>query len=129
MLKANMKFSELSYIPNNAIIIIGFEKFYNKLDDEHKKTFQNILIENSEESKLNFIVFDVPAALKKYEYDEWYKKSIDNSNGIWIGPGISQQFLIKTMSISAAISSVDIEYGVIIKNGSASTFKMINEIK
>ena len=127
--KNNFNYKKISFISNSMIFIIGFEKFYNKLDDDHKKKLQKILLDNSEFPKINFVLVDVPSGFKKFEYEDWYKKSFDNSNGIWVGPGLGQQFLIKTVSASNAISSVSLEYGVIIKNGTARAFKLINEFK
>ena len=86
-------------------------------------------MDNSEFPKINFVLVDIPSGFKKFEYEDWYKKSFDNSNGIWVGPGLGQQFLIKAVSVSNAISSVSLEYGVIIKNGTARAFKLINEFK
>ena len=125
--KNGMNYKKISYISNSLVVIIGFDRFYSKLDDDHKKKFQKIITDNSEYPKIGFVLIDVPSSFKKYEYDDWYKKSFDSSNGIWVGPGLGQQFLIKAVSASNALSSVSLNYGVIIKNGTANAFKLINE--
>ena len=72
---------------------------------------------------------DLPASFKKYEYDDWYKSNFDTSNGIWIGPGVGQQFVIKVTTQLSSYSNITKEYGVFVKNGAASIIKLINEIK
>ena len=125
----NMNYKSIDYFTNNLIVIIGFEKFYGKLDDEHKKSLHKIFADNKEKPKISFVFFDLPSVFKKYESEEWYKNNYDNTNGIWIGPGLGQQFVIKAISVSSSLSTLTPEYGIVIKKGNAATVKVINEIK
>ncbi len=122
-------YRSIASIPNNLIVIIGFEKFYNKLDDDHKKMFQKILTSNKEEPKMNFVYFDIPSSFKKYEYEDWYKQSMDTSNAIWIGPGVGQQFLVKITNSLSSFSAIDKDHANVVVNGAATIVKLINEIK
>jgi S-DNA-T family DNA segregation ATPase FtsK/SpoIIIE len=122
-------YRSVSSIPNNLVVIIGFEKFYSKLDDDHKKIFQKILTSNKEEPKMNFVYFDVPGSFKKYEYEEWYKQSMDTTNAVWVGPGVGQQFLVKISNSLSSYSAIDKEHAMVVQNGNALIVKLINEIK
>ena len=125
--KNNMNVRVLKDIPNKMFVIVGFEKFFEKLDDEHKKIFKDILKHNKEALKINFIFVDIPSSFKKYEYDEWYKSNFDTDDGIWIGFGVTQQFVIKLSLQSAKFSNIDSEYAVIVKNGMPIMIKLMNE--
>ena len=125
----NMNFRSVKNMPNYVIFIIGFGKFFGKLDDDHKKIFKEILSHNKEYPKINFILVDIPSGFKKYEYEEWYKGNFDPNNGIWIGPGLSQQFVLKTITQSASLSTIALNYAVVIKDGIPTIVKLINEIK
>lgn len=127
--KNNMNTKSLKDIPNNLCVVIGLEKFYNKLDDEHKKVFKEILVHNKESLKINFVFIDIPAGFKKFEYEEWYKSNFDNDDGIWIGPGITQQFVIKLLVQLSKFSNIDEEYGIVVKNGMPTIIKLINQYK
>ena len=111
------------------VFIIGISKFIDSLDDEHRNIFREIVNNNKETLKINFVFCDVPSNYKKYEYEEWYKNNVNNSNGIWIGSGIGNQFVIKTSIAPSGVSSIDNEYAVVVKNGMPIVVKVINEIK
>ena len=123
----NNNIKELKDVPNTVCVILGIEKFYGKLDEEHKKIFKEILSFNREVLKINFIFIDIVGSFKKYEYEEWYKTNVDNDDGIWLGFGVSQQSVIKILLQSSKISSIDKDYCVLIQNGMPTVIKYINE--
>ena len=114
---------------NGLCVVIGLEKFFSKLDDEHKTMFKEILKNNKEALKLTFVFIDIPSSFKKYEYEEWYKNNFDMDDGIWIGSGVTQQYVIKLSTQPAKISNIDGEHAVVVKNGIPRVIKLINEIK
>ncbi|MBQ4634068.1 MAG: type VII secretion protein EssC [Bacilli bacterium] len=119
----------LSSIPNIFVTIIGVDKFFSKLDDDHKKAMQKIILDNKEEPKINFAFIDSAGSFKKYEYEEWYKNGLDNSNGIWVGPSFSQQFVLRASTQNAKHSAITEENACILKNGNIAIAKLINKIK
>ena len=125
----NMNYRSIKNLPNTLVMVIGFEKFYKKLDDDHKKALQKIMTDNKEESKINFVFIDIPSAFKKYEYEEWYKSCMETTNGIWVGPGLGQQFVLKVTTSLSSYSAISKEYGININNGASHIAKLINEIK
>ena len=125
----NMNTRSLKELPNNFCIIIGVGKFLNKLDEDHKNAFIQILLNQRDALKMNFLFIDVPSAFKKYEYDEWYKTCINLNEGLWIGKGVTQQYLLKTLIQPSGISNIEKDYGVVIKNGMPTIIKLINEVK
>lgn len=127
--KNDMNLKSISAVNRNCIVILGIEKFLNKLDDEHKEMFTKILKNQKEVLKLTFIFIDIPAAFKKYEYEEWYKECINSNDGIWIGSGITSQYTIKLSTQPNKINTIENDYAVVVKNGIPSIVKIVNEIK
>ncbi|MBQ2872657.1 MAG: type VII secretion protein EssC [Bacilli bacterium] len=125
----NMNIRSLKNISNNLCVVIGFEKFYNKLDEEHKIMFKEILSHNKESLKINFVFIDIVSGFKKFEYEEWYKNCFDTDDGIWIGAGVTQQYVIKLLIQPSKLSNIDNEYGIVVKNGMPTLIKLINQIK
>ena len=79
--------------------------------------------------KINFVFVDVPSSFKKYEYEEWYKSNFDLDDGIWIGFGVTQQFVIKLNLQTAKLSNIDNEHAIVVKNGMPMLIKLVNEFK
>ena len=125
----NMNPKALKGIANSVVVVFGIDKFMSKLDDEHKNIFKEILTNNKETLKINFIFIDIPGSFKKFEYDDWFKTSVNSNEGIWIGGGVTQQYLLKTTVQPSSISNIDNEFGVSIKAGVPTVVKLINEIK
>ncbi len=122
----NMNLRSLNDAKSNIVVIVGFDKFFNKLDDEHKTLFKEILDHQREVLKLTFVFIDIPASFKKYEYEEWYKNDINNNDGIWIGNGVNGQYTIKLSIQPNGIGSIGDEYAVVVKNGMPTVIKFIN---
>ncbi len=127
LISNNMNIKSLSEIKNNLAVIVGFDKFYNKLDEEHKTIFKEILDNQREVLKLTFVFIDIPSSFKKYEYEEWYKNNINNNDGIWVGKGIGSQYTIKISIQPSGINAIDDDYAVVVKNGMPTVIKTINE--
>ena len=88
-----------------------------------------ILLNQRDALKMNFLFIDVPSAFKKYEYEEWYKNTINNLDGLWIGVGITSQYSIKLNIQPNGINTIGADYLVAVKNGMPTIVKFINEIK
>lgn len=80
-------------IHNHICIIIGIEKFINKLSNG-KDEFYEML--KKVENMYSVIIMDNAAKIKAYQYDMWYKNYISGDTGIWVGNGVDTQYLITT---------------------------------
>ena len=116
-------------ISNNFIVIVGYDKFLSKLDDEHKNTFFEVLKNQKEILKITFALIDIPSAFKKYEYDEWYKECVNGNDGLWIGSGVTNQYTVKLSIQPNKINTIENEYAIVVKNGMPTIAKIVNEIK
>lgn len=111
-------------------VIIGFDKFMNLLSEEDKNNFVNVLTKSKESLKVHFIFIDIPGAYKSYEFETWYKSSINNGSGLWIGDGFADQFLIKpTKVIQDYYEVIGNNYGYIVENGQVKFIKVIEKFE
>lgn len=123
-IKNNSNIKSLKGINNSLCVIIGIEKFMDKLDEEHINIFKEIINHNK-----NFVFIDVPSWFKKFEYEEWYKNNVDTDDGLWIGSGVVQQYALKILIQPAGIANIENDFGIVLKNGMPTVVKLINEIK
>ena len=111
-----------------TIILAGFSKIMARVNDEIKKRFFELLKSVKDTEQFTYIFVDRVDNLKKLEYDEWYKKVIQNNYGIWIGNGVADQNLIKTnIGFKKVNNEVPNGYGIVIKNTKTSLVKLISD--
>ena len=79
----------------------------------------------------SFVIIDNASKLKNHEYDEWYKEYVSGDTGIWIGNGISDQYLINVNTANKeVINSCGDSFGYVIKQEEPYLIKLFrNETK
>ena len=75
------------------------------------------------------IMLDDASKIKSYLYDSWVTSIINNTEGIWIGKGLSDQGVFRLSSITKQMS-IDLKnnMGYYINEGSATLCKLIDFI-
>lgn len=110
-------------------VIIGFDKFISSLSKEDKDNFINILNKAKETLKVHFVFIDIPSGFKPYEFEAWYKASINPSSGLWVGDGFAEQYLIKpTKVIQDYYAIIGNNYGYIVENGQVKFIKILEKM-
>ena len=75
---------------------------------------------------INIVIADDYKKIKKYEYDSWYRMIQNDTDGIWIGTGLSDQNLFKLSKITKEMSSTyKNNFGFVITDGRADLIKTI----
>lgn len=114
--------NNLSKKRQNVCIILGIDKFLVNVES-------GILLDlrKAEELKnYTFIIADSVFKLKNHEYDDWYKAYITKDSGIWIGNGISDQYLIRLNSGNRnLVNNCGESFGYIVKQEEAVLVKLI----
>ena len=112
------------------IIINGFEAFTSYLTGKSPEML-SLIFANGQGISLHFILLDPVRNFKgiQIKNDEWYqayKAKISGSDGIWLGSGIRNQYVLN----SNASADVSDEFGYLVVNGKViSCAKMLNELK
>ena len=110
-----------------TVIMAGFSRIIMRIDESLKKQFFDLLKTIKETCQFTYIIVDRVDNLKKLEYDEWYKKVIQNNYGIWIGSGIADQTLIKTnIGFKKINNEIPDGFGVVVKNTKTNLVKLIS---
>ncbi len=106
----------------NICIIIGIDKFLLNIGT----SISNDLKRAEELKNYSFILVDNAFKLKNHEYDDWYKNYVSKDNGIWVGNGISDQYLIRLNSSNRnLINNCGNSFGYIIKQEEATIIKLL----
>ena len=115
-IKENIGLKTVLYFQN-------FNKFKLKLDNMKLEDFTKE-IKNSE--NISLLIADDYKKLKKAEFDTWYRNIQNDTDGIWIGTGLSDQNLFKLSKLTKEMSSTyKNNFGFVIRDGRAELFKTI----
>ena len=110
--------------------IIGIESFKNKLSDDNKLKFGELFNNAKDLGIINFIIVDSIDKIKKIELESWYKNCVINTNGIWVGNGITDQFTLKiNQKIPELKEDIPYNFCFVIERGRPKYIKYIEEIK
>ena len=122
--KCNTKFS-FDTVKHNLYCFIGIDSLiqYTQFNDSSvDKFFDDLTIRNNS----SIMIIDSVQQVKSKEFDEWYKQYIINSDGLWIGSGITEQFVLKyNQSGTKLNNNCDMDFGYVIKNGNAKFIKLL----
>ena len=107
---------------HNICIIIGIDKFLTNIGT----SILPDLMKAEELKNYTFIVVDSVFKLKNHEYDDWYKAYITKDTGIWVGNGISDQYIIRLNSSNRnLVNNCGDSFGYLIKQEEAMLIKLI----
>ena len=113
---------------DTTLIINGFSKLLLRITDDVKKRFIECLKNVKDIGKFSNIIVDRVDNLKKLEYDEWYKRVVQNNYGIWVGNGIADQTLIKTnIGFKKINNEIPVGFGIVVKNTKTNLVKLITD--
>jgi len=126
--------SELSKIDINKtdykdslFIISGINSLIENLSPENKLLLPNLFNKINKISKFNYILLEQTNDIKKIEYESWYKDTINNTRGIYLGNGIDNQMTIKLSKITRDLrEEIPEDFGYAVVKGKAFLIKLIN---
>ena len=114
---------------NYIYFILGIGELKNMVSKEAREVLNHLFsaIETYPNSK--FIFIDLYASLKNVQIEPWYKGTIDNSCGIWLGAEAGSQMAINITNLSLEDRSLNYEdMGFVVDGGKGVPIKhMIDE--
>lgn len=119
-----VKLKEYKVVKNQLIIIYGFDKFMNKLNN--KPLFEKLISNLKENERFRIILIDDANKIKNFGYESWYTSAFSNSDGIWIGKGIADQSIFKIGTIKKEyLEEFKNNYGLVVSDGIPVITKLI----
>ena len=106
-----------------VIIINSISKLMNKV--EMSSTVSDLFDTFKTMTKTHILVIDEAAKMKDLAYEAWFTK-IDAGEGVYIGPGVDAQNVLKVTSFSKELSQqLPKNYGFYIKEGNYHIIKLL----
>lgn len=118
--------TSLQNFSKTTYIILGVSNFISRISEENKTALGEALTSSKDYHVDNYILVDNSDKLKGFAYEAWYKNSVDDSQGVWIGNGISDQYSIKLLSTPRELrEEIPEGFGYVVKNGKATLVKLV----
>ena len=114
--------------PPLQCIIIGLGSFIEKLSSENKTKVAELFNNGKDLEIIDYIIVDSVDKIKSLEYESWFKNCINTNNGIWIGNGINEQFMLKiTQRITDMKEEAPDNFCFVIKRGKPVYVKYVEK--
>ena len=112
------------------VLINGITTLKNKLKEENKSKLGDLFQKASDLGIMNFIIIESIDNIRKLEIEQWYKNTVNTSNGIWIGNGINDQFSLRiTQKTKDITSNIEDNFCIVLKRGKPVLVKMLEDFK
>ncbi len=122
----NYEKSVLNNSSHNIIIIIGITNLLSRITPEKKAEFTKALSALKDLGTYHIVYIENQDKLKQQAYENWYKSSVDNSNGIWLGSGVLDQYCLKLATSPRELrEELKPGYGVLIEKGKPFVTKLL----
>ncbi|MCM1114549.1 MAG: type VII secretion protein EssC [Clostridium sp.] len=123
---ANMDAAFLNDFEERLIVIVGMDKLVNRLDDTGKDRLFAMLFKGQALYKVHFIVLDSQSYFSTVNYTDWYKTHIQGNDGIYIGDGFADQYLLKANKHSNSFyEEIGNDFGYLLNKGKATLVKFL----
>ena len=80
--------------------LMGIGVLKDKLSDNNRDLIDKIFTDVNRYENSIFLFVDDYASIKKIQIEEWYRSSVDNTYGMWLGPGAGEQMAISISTLS-----------------------------
>ncbi len=124
---ASRDVSVLEKYGERVYVIIGFKKLMDILSEDGKDKLTTLIEKTEPIYRMHYVFADSLSQFNGYNYDAWFKKHISGVDGMWIGDGVADQYLIKAGKITSELyEEIGTEYGYSITRGKATLAKLLN---
>jgi S-DNA-T family DNA segregation ATPase FtsK/SpoIIIE len=109
-----------------ALVIASFTALREQLAQPELDMLASILEKSDVSMGLEVIIFDAASNVAGYAYEPWAKRNLSTGTGIWLGNGISDQFVLKPATMSSDMyKEVGEGFGYVLAKGKARVAKLL----
>lgn len=124
---ANMDTSVLDKYDEKVYILVGLKRFVDQLTTDGKDKFSTLLEKAEHFYKIRFIIAESVSQWNGFSYDAWYKRNITGTDGVWVGDGVADQYMLKVNKVTSDLyEEVGSEYGYLITRNRPTLIKLLS---
>ncbi len=124
---ANLDSTVLDGFGEQTFLILGFKKLYDQLSRDGQDKLSTLLEKAEPIYKMHFVLAESISRLNSFNYDGWYKRHVANADGIWIGDGVADQYVLKINKVTSNLyDEIGDAYGYMIQKGKPTLVKLLS---
>lgn len=107
-------------------VITGYQTILDSLTADGKDKLQTLLEKAEPEYSMRFILCDGAAALKAHTAAPWYKRHISGTDGVWVGDGVSEQYVLRIGKVTNDLyAELAPHFGYAVQRGKPTLIKLL----
>ncbi len=123
---ANLDATSLDAFEEQSYMIVGFKKLFDQLSKDGQDKLRTLLEKAEPIYKMHFVIVESVSNLNTFNYDGWYKRHVANGDGVYIGDGVADQYVLKINKITSNLyDEVGDAYGYEIHKGKPTLIKLL----
>ena len=124
---AKMDPSALDGFERKVIVLMGFKRLFNRLSADGQEKLSLILAKTETMYKLHFVIVEGLSELNSFNYEEWYKKHLKGDEGVWVGDGVADQYLLKISKVTSDLyAEIGDVYGYVVNRNRPTLVKLLS---
>lgn len=107
-------------------ILQGYSDIFNQLTSDGRDKLKVLLEKNEPEYAVHFVICDEAGDMSIRTVEPWYKKHCSHGNGVWVGSGIADQYILKLTNTDRELrKEITPDFGYVVNNGVHSMAKLV----
>lgn len=137
MVKRNNTYKDAKLAPESlegfersVIVLVGYKRFFSQLSADGQEKMNLVLLKAESIYKLHFIIVDAISNAGSYNYEDWFKRQISGSDGIWVGDGLADQYMLKINKLTNDLyEEIGDEYGYVLHRSRPTLVKLLSSME
>mgnify|MGYP005762473009 CR=1 FL=1 len=107
-------------------VITGLQSILDSLTDDGREKLNALLEKGELAYNMRFLLCENIKAMSEFTSAAWYRRHVSGSEGIWVGDGIADQYLLKIGKIANHLySELPPNFGYVVKKGRPVLVKLV----
>lgn len=126
---AQMAPESLDAFERRVIVFVGYKRFFSRLTPDGQDKMNLVLLKAEAIYKLHFVIVDALSDFSAYTYEEWFKRQISGADGVWIGDGIADQYMLKVSKVTNELyEEIGNDYGYVLNRNRQTLIKLLSSV-
>lgn len=118
----------LAQFDERVVIILGMKRLAEQLTADGADKLKALLDKGEAIYKVHFVIAENVSQYSSFSMENWYKKHINGAEGIWVGDGFADQYVIRAGKLSSDLyQEIGDSFGYVVSKGKPVLARLLTE--